>query len=73
MGSNIRQAVQVINETSLKIVMDVDASNRLVGTISAGDIRHGLLKGLELTSKIDSIVHEDELVVPLELSRDVVL
>ncbi len=72
-GSSIRQAVQVLNETSLKIVLVVDASKSLVGTISDGDIRRGLLKGLELTSKIDSIVHEDALVVPPELSRDVVL
>jgi len=72
-GSSIRQAVQVLNETSLKIVLVVDASKALVGTISDGDIRRGLLKGLDLTSTIDSIVHEDALVVPPELSRDVVL
>jgi dTDP-glucose pyrophosphorylase len=72
-GSSIRQAVQVLNETSLKIVLVVDANEVLVGTISDGDIRRGLLKGLDLTSTIDSIVHGDALVVPSELSRDVVL
>ena len=72
-GSSIRQAVQVLNETSLKIVLVVDANEVLVGTISDGDIRRGLLKGLELTSTIDSIVHGDALVVPPEFSREVVL
>ena len=72
-GSSIRQAVQVLNETSLKIVLVVDANEVLIGTISDGDIRRGLLKGLELTSTIDSIVHVGALVVPLELSRDMVL
>jgi dTDP-glucose pyrophosphorylase len=72
-GSSIRQAVQVLNETSLKIVLVVDANEVLVGTISDGDIRRGLLRGLELTSTIDSIVHGDALVVPPELSREVVL
>ena len=72
-GSSIRQAVQVLNETSLKIVLVVDANKVLVGTISDGDIRRGLLKGLDLTSTIDSIVHGDAFVVPSELSRDVVL
>lgn len=71
-GSSIRQAVQVLNETSLKIVLVVNANQILVGTISDGDIRRGLLKGLELTSTIDSIVHEDALVVPPELSHEVV-
>ena len=72
-GSSIRQAVQVLNETSLKIVLVVDANKVLVGTISDGDIRRGLLKGLDLTSAIDSIVHGDALVVPSDLNRDVVL
>jgi dTDP-glucose pyrophosphorylase len=72
-GSTIRQAVQVLNEASLKIVLVVDANEVLVGTISDGDIRRGLLKGLELTSTIDSIVHGDALVVPRELNREVVL
>lgn len=72
-GSSIRQAVQVLNETSLKIVLVIDANEALVGTISDGDIRRGLLKGLELTSTIDSIVHRDALVVPPELNREVVL
>lgn len=72
-GSSIRQAVQVLNETSLKIVLVVDANKVLVGTISDGDIRRGLLKGLDLTSAIDSIVHGDALVVPSDLSREVVL
>ncbi len=72
-GSSIRQAVQVLDETSLKIVLVVDASGVLFGTISDGDIRRGLLKGLELTSTIDSIIHRDALVVPPEVSREVVL
>lgn len=72
-GSSIRQAVQVLNETSLKIVLVTDATGVLVGTISDGDIRRGLLRGLELESSIDSIVHGDALVVPPDLSREVVV
>ena len=72
-GASIRQAVQVLNETSLKIVLVVNPDKTLVGTISDGDIRRGLLKGLELASTIDSIVHRDALVVPHEFSREVVL
>ncbi len=65
--------MQVLNETSLKIVLIVDEKDVLVGTISDGDIRRGLLKGLVLTSPIDSIVHGDALVVPPGVSREVVL
>ena len=71
--SSIRQAVEVLNQTSLKIVLVVDTNEVLVGTISDGDIRRGLLKGLELTSTIDTIVHGDALVVPPDLNREVVV
>jgi dTDP-glucose pyrophosphorylase len=71
-GSTLWQAVNVLNETSLKIILVVDANQVLVGTISDGDIRRGLLKGLDLTNTIDSVVNEYPLVVPPELSHDVV-
>lgn len=72
-GSSIRQAVEVLNETSLKIVMVVDTNKVLIGTISDGDIRRGLLKGLDLNSSIESIVQGEAIVVPVDLSPDVVL
>ena len=72
-GSSIMQAVQVLNEASLKIVLVTDELGALIGTISDGDIRRGLLKGLELSSSIDPIVHKNALVVPPELTREVVL
>lgn len=72
-NSSIEQAVHVLNETALKIVLITDTTNSLVGTISDGDIRRGLLKGLNLASPIESIIHHDPLVVPPELSRELVL
>ena len=59
LGSSIRQAIQVLNTNSFKIVLVTDLAERLVGTISDGDIRRGLLDGLDLTSKIDSVVHRE--------------
>lgn len=72
-GSSIRQAIQVLNETSLKIVLVTDLAGTLVGTISDGDIRRGLLIGLDLTSEIDSVVHRDAVVAPAGLTRESVL
>jgi dTDP-glucose pyrophosphorylase len=72
-GSTLKEAAQVLNESSLKIVLVVDSDGVLLGTISDGDIRRGLLKGLELTNLIKSIVNVDPIVVPPELSREVVI
>ena len=71
-NSTIQQAAIVLNETSLRIVMVTDINGRLVGTISDGDIRRGLLRGLHLSSPIESIVHRDPLVVPPDLTSDLV-
>jgi len=72
-NSNIKHAVHILNEISLRIVLITDSTGVLIGTISDGDIRRGLLKGLNLESPIESIIHHDALVVPPELSRDLVL
>jgi NDP-sugar pyrophosphorylase family protein len=48
-------------------------AGELEGTISDGDIRRGLLKGLDLDSPIASIIHRNALVVPPEMGRDMVM
>ena len=45
----------------------------LEGTICDGDIRRGLLKGLDLNSPIASVIHRNALVVPPEMARGLVL
>ena len=57
----------------MKIVLVVNEEGQLQGTISDGDIRRGLLKGLDLNSCIEEIIHHDALVVPPELGRDTVM
>jgi len=70
--ANIRDAISILDTAGLRIVLVVDEVDKLVGTISDGDIRRGLLKGLTLDSSIESITHHDALVVPPELGRDMV-
>jgi len=72
-NSNIEEAIHVLNKVALKIVLVTDTNGVLVGTISDGDIRRGLLQGLNLTSPVESIVHHDAVVVAPEANRDLVL
>jgi len=53
--------------------MVVNDLGELEGTISDGDIRRGLLKGLDLSSPIASVIHRNALVVTPEMGREVVL
>ena len=44
-NSTIEQAVQILNQVGLKIVIITDKNGVLQGTISDGDIRRGLMNG----------------------------
>ena len=51
----------------------VSSDGTLLGTLTDGDIRRGLLRGLELSASIDPIFYREPLVVPAQLGRDMVL
>jgi dTDP-glucose pyrophosphorylase len=72
-GATLQQAIRNLDESSLQIAMVVDEGGSLVGTVTDGDIRRGLLRGLDLGSPIDSIIYRDPLVVPTKLDRDTVV
>lgn len=69
----VEQAIRNLDQVAIKIVLVVDGDGELLGTISDGDIRRGLLKGLSLGSPVDSVVHRNPLVVPPEMGRDLVM
>ena len=51
----VRDALQVINSTPTKMAVLVDEAGVLVRTVTDGDIRRGLLAGLELLSPLDRL------------------
>ena len=71
--ATIGQAVSNLNQVAIKIILVVTEDGMLEGTISDGDIRRGLLKGLDMNSSIANIIHRNALVVPPELPRELVM
>lgn len=71
--ATIQQAIRNLNEVAIQIILVVDANGELEGTVSDGDIRRGLLKGMELSAPIRSIVNIHPLVVRPGLERDLVM
>ena len=57
-GQSIRDVVENLNETMLRTCF-VTADGRVVGTITDGDIRRGLLAGHTLDSSLDTITNPD--------------
>ena len=72
-NATIGQAIRNLDQVAIKIVVIANNMGVLQGTVSDGDIRRGLLKGLDLNSSIDGVVHRDPLVVPPEMGRDMVV
>jgi dTDP-glucose pyrophosphorylase len=71
--STIQQAIRCLEQAAVRIVLVVDANARLEGTISDGDIRRGLLRGLGLASPIADVIHRNALVVPPDMAREMVM
>lgn len=72
-SATLQDAVRNLNDVAIKIVLVVNGKGELEGTISDGDIRRGLLRGLTLTSPITGVVRRNPLVVPDGMSRELVL
>lgn len=64
--TNIKQAMQKLNETAEKILFVVDEHNRLLGTLTDGDIRRGIIKGLGFSDIIETMMNRDFIAVKSE-------
>lgn len=71
--ATIQEAISNLDQVAIKIVLVIDAAGKLEGTISDGDIRRGLLRGLKMDSPIDTVVHKNPFVVPADMARETVM
>ncbi len=72
-NSSMYDAIRNLDQVAIKIVLVANQAGELEGTLSDGDIRRGLLKGLTLNSPITSVIHRNPLVVPPEMERKLVM
>ena len=71
--STLQDAIRNLNQTALRIVLVVGDDGRLLGTVSDGDIRRGLLKGISLDSSISEVMRRDAMVVPPMINNELVI
>jgi dTDP-glucose pyrophosphorylase len=57
--TTLREALQTIDKAGCQIALIVDAERRLLGTLSDGDARRGLLRGLTLEDRAMLAMHPD--------------
>lgn len=73
LNATIQEAIHSLEVSSMQIVLAVSEDFKLAGTLTDGDIRRALLKGLKLDSSLDEVMHRTPLVVPPGISNDLVL
>jgi len=54
-NSTIYNAIKLINKNTIKTLLVVESNNIFVGTITDGDIRRALLKGINIKSNLNNI------------------
>lgn len=67
--STIRDALEVINTESLKMVLVVDEFNALQGVVADGDIRRGLLNNLSLMDPVWKVMNRNPITAGAITSR----
>jgi len=68
--ASIKEALKVIGEGAIKLAIVVDDNDRLIGTLSDGDIRRGLLKGLGTNDPIQSLIVKEPIVIKNKESKE---
>jgi dTDP-glucose pyrophosphorylase len=71
--ATIADAMRSLDESGSQIVLVVDDRDRLVGTVTDGDIRRALLNGMSLDSPVGRHANRDCFTVPEETARADVL
>lgn len=69
-NSTLRDALNVINETGVGIGLVVDENKKLVGVVTDGDIRRGLLKSLSLTAEVHNVMNRQPITAGIDLTRN---
>lgn len=65
-SSKIKEVIDIIDRSGAQIALVVNDSDVLQGTVTDGDIRRGILKGIDLDSPVDKIYNK----TPYTLSNE---
>lgn len=72
-NSTIKEALKIIDNGALQIALVVNENDILLGTLTDGDIRRGLLKGLDLNSSIESIIFKTPTIAKISDTKEEIL
>jgi dTDP-glucose pyrophosphorylase len=68
--ATIKQALQIIQQGSIRAAVVADGDLRLLGTVTDGDVRRAILRGVSLESKVSNVMNTSPYFAPAGLSRE---
>lgn len=60
---SIKEALKILNKSQGQILLIVDGKNRLIGTVTDGDVRRALLGNISLSESISKVMHKNPKVI----------
>lgn len=69
----IREALRIIDTGAMKIAIVVDEEGKLIGTLTDGDIRRGILKGMGLEDAIRDIYNHEPIFVSVSETKEKII
>lgn len=72
-NATIRRALEIIDSGSMKIALVVDEDQKLLGTLSDGDVRRAILTGSGLDDLIETIYYRSPTTCGINDSKDKIL
>ncbi|GAA77699.1 nucleotidyltransferase family protein [Pseudoalteromonas sp. BSi20495] len=64
---SIKEALRVIDKEALRVALVVD-NNKLIGMVTDGDVRRGILQGIELSAPVSEIMNTNPVSANVSLS-----
>ena len=71
--ATIRDTIKLIDESAIQIALVAGPDGRLLGTVTDGDVRRGILKGIALDEPVERIMNPNPTVMKGFEARDAVL
>ena len=66
----IRQAMKTLSQIGEKCLVVIDEKNTLLGTLTDGDVRKAILKGVDINASIDNIYKSKPTILVLYLRKE---
>jgi dTDP-glucose pyrophosphorylase len=70
--TSILEALEVMDKTAAQILLVADATRKLLGTITDGDIRRGILRGTPLANRVADVMNPSPVSAPPDMDEEAI-